>query len=85
MFRLYQSRVLKGQCDLRVPERDLPLPPELRDLSRNVGDDELDAQLLKLVDGVNPNTSCTVGRWYSFCTLSVTNNTKLQSETVKFC
>lgn len=57
-----QSLVLNGQWERRVPDRDLPLPPELRDRSRNVGEEEEDAQELKLVEGVSPKTSWTVGR-----------------------
>jgi hypothetical protein len=45
--------------------RPLPLPPELCERSRNVGEEEDEAHELRLVDGVIPKISCTVGRWYS--------------------
>ncbi|KAG8247409.1 hypothetical protein J6590_061200 [Homalodisca vitripennis] len=58
----------KGQCERT--ERDLPLPPELSERSRNVGDEELE-QDDRLVEGVRPNISWTVGLLYSTgCTVS---------------
>jgi hypothetical protein len=50
-----------------VPPLSLPLllPLELCERSRNVGDEEEEAHELRLVDGVIPKISCTVGRWYS--------------------
>lgn len=52
-IKIYQSLPLleNGQCDL-----DLLLPLELRDRSRNVGDDD-EEQELRLVEGVKPNIS----------------------------
>jgi hypothetical protein len=66
MNQLVQSWLFRenGQCVRVVPPASLPLllPPELCERSRNVGEEEEEAHELRLVDGVIPNISCTVGR-----------------------
>lgn len=68
-----------GQCVRTVPPPNLPLllPPELWERSRNVGEEEDEAHELRLVDGVIPKISCTVGRWYSLDTDSVNRNIQI--------